>query len=58
VEIQHSSAALESWTAIEYDLAHTKMDAGGQGSAEAKMRSAGIDADGVRARLGIDGASA
>jgi putative hydrolase of HD superfamily len=67
VQIQHNLASLESWTPIEYDLVYTKMDAhcaydpflealcqAVKDLAEAKMRSAGVDVDGVRARLGID----
>jgi putative hydrolase of HD superfamily len=71
VQIQHNLASLESWTPIEYDLVYTKMDAhcahdpflealcqAVKDQAEGKMRSAGVDVDGVRARLGIDEASA
>ena len=71
MQIQHNLAALESWTPIEYDLVYTKMDAhcghdpfllslcqAVKDQAEAKMRSAGIDVDGVRARLGIERRSA
>ena len=68
VQIQHNLASLESWTPIEYDLVYTKMDAhcaydpflarlcqAVKDQAEAKMRTAGVDVDGVRERLGVEG---
>jgi len=64
VQIQHNLADIETWTPIEYDLVYTKMDQACAHDAfiaalcqavkddsEAKMRTAGIDVDGVKQRL-------
>jgi putative hydrolase of HD superfamily len=64
VQIQHNLADIETWTPVEYDLVYTKMDRACAHDAfiaalceavkedsEAKMRTAGIDVDGVKERL-------
>lgn len=66
VQIQHNLADIETWTPIEYDLVYTKMDQACahdgfiaalcravKDDSEAKMRTAGIDVDGVKQRLAV-----